>query len=134
MIYAIIKTILSASFFGGLAGLLMRWRLRCQMRLHEVWEAFRKGKPIESKSLDVWMRFSKDDPWYGGDCIYNKDGCNDDIFGIESLDWLDATDWEVARERLADYLIDGRVETHPVGAQPSNVGPIPGSERWADEA
>jgi hypothetical protein len=96
------------------------------MRLHEVWEAFRKGRPIESKKLGVWMRFSNDDPHYGGDCIYDKDGYYDNISSIE-LKWLDADadDWVIVKDNNKKIFMalwsDGKYTISEDGTAPSRI-------------
>lgn len=101
-------------------------------RLADLWTEFRAGKPLKSVSAGVpYIRFSKDDPYYGGDCFYDEFGGYETYFGIE-FSWMDADDWELAPERVADYDVgNGKIETYVVGKQPGNFESIKGSFRDA---
>lgn len=81
------------------------------MKLWEVWDAFKAGKPVKSESQKTWMKFVEYDEDYGGPCILDENGCYDNIVGIE-LGWMDAEDWEVVPEpkkhvRWLNLDIDG---------------------------
>lgn len=119
-------------------------------KLGDLWADFRAGKPIRSKSAKVpYVQFSKDDPHYGGDCLYDHNDCYDQYFAIE-LDWMDADDWEIVPEpsRVADYLVETpykrtdiehypptywQQSTHPIGSQPEGSVLVPGSEKEVTE-
>jgi hypothetical protein len=119
-------------------------------KLGDLWTEFRAGKPIRSVSADVlYVRFSKDDPHYGGDCFYDENECYDIHFGVETH-WMDADDWELVPEpvRVADYLVptvsqlyihdSGIYPTYyrtkfPIGQQPEGAVMVPGSEKEVSE-